>query len=84
MSAISDRVTSPYGLVIQDWPGILRVSVDYPDRTDPATLKSGPTTQYPVPMWWLPKPFTHQFWNNGERFGLPALNCPRAIHSVIV
>ncbi|KAI4851548.1 hypothetical protein E4T44_02059 [Aureobasidium sp. EXF-8845] len=84
MSAICDRVTSPYGLAIQDWPGTLRASVDYLDRTDPATLKSGPTTLYPVPMWWLPKPFTHQFWDNVERFGLPALNCPRAIHSVII
>jgi hypothetical protein len=83
ISSISDRVTSPYGLSIRDWPGTLHEAVDYPDRTD-RTKAPGPTIHYPIPMDWLSKPFTQQFWDDVERFGLPALNCPRPSHSSTV
>ncbi|KAK6002314.1 hypothetical protein QM012_001952 [Aureobasidium pullulans] len=78
---ISDRVTVPYGFCIQDWPGQIRV-VRYPQLITYGAQPTKSVEYYPVPMEWLPKFFTQGFWDEVERFGLPAFKCPRPPYSV--
>jgi hypothetical protein len=78
ISAIGHRVTSTYGLKIQDWPGIgQRPPSDFPERPVPGSQAPAQYAFYPVPMKWLPKHFTQLFWDDVDRFGIPAFNCPR-------
>ncbi|KAG9677514.1 hypothetical protein KCU99_g1652, partial [Aureobasidium melanogenum] len=78
---ISYRVTMPYGLQIQDWPGQMRV-VSYPHLLHYGAQPTKGAEYFPVPMDWLPKFFTQEFWNEVERFGRAAFKCPRPPRSV--
>ncbi|KAH0369112.1 hypothetical protein KCU65_g3549, partial [Aureobasidium melanogenum] len=62
---ICDRVTMPYGLQIQDWPGQMR-SVTYPHLLHYGAQPTQGATFFPVPMDWLPKFFTQDFWDEVE------------------
>lgn len=78
---ISDRVTVPYGLQIQDWPGQMS-KVTYPHLFHYGVQPTNGAEFFPVPMDWLPKLFTQGFWDEVERFGRPAFKCPRPRRSV--
>lgn len=78
---ISDRVAAPYGLYIQDWPGQI-TGIKYPHLFNYGPQATKSNEYFPVPMEWLPKLFTQDFWDEVERFGLDALKCPRPSHGV--
>jgi hypothetical protein len=83
ISAISGSVTSPYGIKIEDWPGTGQrpAGNSFLSRT-PLGIQAPEKFEYhPIPMAWLPKHFTQHFWDEVERFGKPAFNCPRSVHS---
>lgn len=78
---ISGRVTMPYGLRIQDWPGQMRM-VDYPHLLHYGAQPTKGAEYFPVPMGWLPRFFTQEFWDEVERSETKAFTCPRPSHSV--
>lgn len=75
---ISNHVVSPYGFSIVDWPGTGLLAGGFPIRDSPDAKL--PITYFPVPMSWLPRHFTQQFWDEVQRYGLPAFKCPRPTH----